>query len=173
MAPEGVAMTNRSVLVPLDGTANSEVIIERLRHLCDESTDLILLTVRRPERRAVSGFEPGATVTQGGVGATPDQPRYVETTDQIIQEEIGESKDYLEGLAKGLRAGGYQVSTQVLIDEHPAEAIIKYAGQVNPTYIAMLRRTHSPLHHLLFGSVATAVLEADVAPVLIVPPVRT
>jgi nucleotide-binding universal stress UspA family protein len=41
---------------------------------------------------------------------------------------------------------------------------------MQPAFIAMLRRTHPGVAEVIFGSVATSVMRADVAPVLFVPP---
>jgi nucleotide-binding universal stress UspA family protein len=83
---------------------------------------------------------------------------------------MDEAKDYLEALANEIRAQGHRVQTEVLIADKPADAIIEYAKEMRPSFIAMLRRTHPSVAELIFGSVAMSVMKADVAPVLFVPP---
>jgi nucleotide-binding universal stress UspA family protein len=100
---------------------------------------------------------------------TPDVPVYDETEDQALQRQISESQDYLEGLAASLRRAGLDVKTEVRTNDHPAQTIVEYAKQMKPTFIAMLRRTHISVGEVLFGSVATQVIQAEVAPVLFIP----
>lgn len=101
--------------------------------------------------------------------APPDLPVYMETGDQTLDRQIQEARDYLEGLAEGVRRRSHRVRTEVLIEHRPDEAIIDYAKRLQPKLIAMLRRSHSAWPELIFGSVATSVARADIAPVLFVP----
>jgi nucleotide-binding universal stress UspA family protein len=170
-------MTTRHILVPLDGTKNAEASFAALEKICEPEDELTLLSVSKPEHRARTGYRPGrllvgpATGSTGGYGGiTPDVPRYADRGYQVWQRQADESKDYLEGLAEVLRAHGFQVQTEVLVDENPDNAIVEYARTHKPTFIAMLRRTHPGLSEMLFGSIASSVVRADVAPVLFVPP---
>jgi nucleotide-binding universal stress UspA family protein len=168
----------KRVLIPLDGTKNAEAALAPLAEFCSPEDELTLLTVEKPEAPQRAGYRPSPVVTAaftgpagGAIGASaPDVPVYAETGDQALQRQLDESKDYLEGLAAGLRARGYRVDTEVLIDEHPDRAIVDYAREMKPAFIAMLRRTKPTVAELIFGSVAASVMRADVAPVLFVPP---
>ena len=99
----------------------------------------------------------------------PDVPVYVETTDQELDEKLAQLTDYLEGIADGLRKGGYRVDVIAEIRSAPAQAIIECARKVKPTFIAMVRTTHRSLADRLFGTVAQQVIRSDVAPVMILP----
>jgi nucleotide-binding universal stress UspA family protein len=92
-----------------------------------------------------------------------------ETDDQSFDRQVHEATDYLEGLATPLRRAGFEVKTEVRLDEHPAETIIELAKELKPSFIAMLRRTRFGLAERLFGNVATRVVESEVAPILLVP----
>jgi nucleotide-binding universal stress UspA family protein len=163
----------KRVLVPLDGTKNAEAALASLRQLCEREDELVLIKVEKPAAPTRRGYVPGEYVSSPAVGVTgavtPDVPVFAETTDQVSQRQLNESKDYLEGLAANLRTAGYKVVTEVLIDEKPAQAIIDYARRTQPTFIAMLRRTHPELAEIFFGSVASSIARSDVAPVLFVP----
>jgi nucleotide-binding universal stress UspA family protein len=167
----------KRVLVPLDGTKNAEAALAPLAELCGPEDEIILLTVEKREAPQRAGYQPSPVVTTAIAGAAagaisasaPDVPVYVETGEQALQRQIDESRDYLESLAAGLRNRGHRVATEVLIDEHPDKAIVDYARETKPAFIAMLRRTKPTVAELIFGSVATSVMRADVAPVLFVP----
>jgi nucleotide-binding universal stress UspA family protein len=167
----------KSVLVPLDGTRNAEAALVSLAALCDPGDRVVLLKVEKPETPQRSGFRPGPVVTQAIVGpfggatgvASPDVPVYFETGEQTVQRQLAEAQDYLETLASELREKGFQVDAEVLIDDHADRAIVEYARILKPAFIAMLRRTNQGVAERIFGSVASSVLKADVAPVLFVP----
>jgi nucleotide-binding universal stress UspA family protein len=167
----------KHALVPLDGTKNAEAALDALEGICDAGDEVVLLAVEKPAAPQRGGYRPGNVITDAIVGpaggmagvVAPSEPVYAETTGQALQRQIDEKRDYLEELATGLRHKGYAVSTEVLIEDKPDQAIIAYAKQKRPTFIVMLRRTHSALGELIFGSVASSVVRAEVAPVLFVP----
>ncbi|HLF76106.1 MAG TPA: universal stress protein [Dehalococcoidia bacterium] len=167
----------KNVLVPLDGTKDAEAALPLLEQVCSSGDSIVLLSVQKPEDAQATGTVPGRRVRGGFAGpsggvmgmVTPDVPVYDETKDQTLQRQIGETQDYLEGLAADLRRAGLDVKTEVRMDDHPAQAIVEYAKQMKPTFIAMLRRTHLGVGEILFGSVATQVIRSEVAPVLFVP----
>jgi nucleotide-binding universal stress UspA family protein len=138
---------------------------------------VVLLSVKKPEEPERIGSRPGEAVAGGFAGpsggvmgvVTPDVSLFRETKEQSLDRQLSEARDYLEGLAGGLRSAGFDVKTEVRTDDHPARIILEYAKEMKPTFIAMLRRTHFGLGELLFGSVATQVVQAEVAPVLFVP----
>jgi nucleotide-binding universal stress UspA family protein len=168
----------RRVLVPLDGTKDAEAALASLEQLCNADDEIILLSIAKPEARLRSGSRPGMVMASaiGGPGGgveesiTPESPVYQETIAQTQQRQTDETKDYLENLAGAMRRQGFTVNTVVDIDENPGDAIVRYAKQTHPTFIAMLRRTRVGIGELVFGSVASTVTRSDVAPVLFVPP---
>jgi len=167
----------RRVLVPLDGSKNAEAALPLLEQICSPGDTVVLLSVRKPERPERSATVPGQPVggaVSGPSGAvlglvTPDVSVFRETTDQTLDRQTNEARDYLEGLAGGLRQAGLEVETTVIVDDQPGNAIVAYAKKMKPSFIAMLRRTRFGVSELLFGSVATHLVESKVAPVLFVP----
>jgi nucleotide-binding universal stress UspA family protein len=72
-------------------------------------------------------------------------------------------------VAGPLRSAGLSVETRVLVNNDPARAIVDYARDMHPDFVVMLRRTHPGIGEIVFGSIASRVAHADVAPVLFVP----
>jgi nucleotide-binding universal stress UspA family protein len=99
-------------------------------------------------------------------------PSYSETRDQSIQRQLDEANDYLGRIASGLRTKGYAVRIEAMVDDDIAGSIVKYAREMKPTFIVMLRTTSSAIGRRLFGSVASSVVNSDVAPVLLFPPAK-
>ena len=167
----------RTILVPLDGTRNAENALDALEHLCSSDDRIILLKVEKPEALQATGVKPGRRMRGSIVGpaggirgvVSPNVPTYAETSEQVRDRQIDESKSYLERLASPIRQRGHMVETEVAIGSDVDEAIVTYARRVKPDFIAMLRRTHLGLGERLFGSVATSVVRSEVAPVLFVP----
>ena len=168
----------KRVLVPLDGTENAEEALAWLEHLCAPGDLVVLLSVKRPENPERIGGVPGRVVTGGFAGpsggvvgiATPDASVFAETTDQVSGRQLSEARDYLESLADGMRRPGLEVKTETLIADDPAEMVVRYARQMKPTFITVCRRTHFGISELVFGSATMQLLQAEVAPVLFVPP---
>jgi nucleotide-binding universal stress UspA family protein len=166
----------KRILVPLDGTENSEAALRYIPDLCAPGDEVTLLRVEKPQPRPSIGTQPGqgagfVSTTAGTLRdvVPPDQPIYAETEGQALQRQRDETRDYLERLAAGLRESGLEVTTHVLIEAKVDEAIIDYARARQSTTIAMVRRTHSVVGDL-FGSVALSVIRSGVAPVLVLPP---
>jgi nucleotide-binding universal stress UspA family protein len=169
---------SKRILVPIDGSKSSEEAIASLGAFASAGDTLVLLKVERPDHQTRDGFTPGRIVHSaiiggsgggGGGVANPDLPHFAETHDQSLQRQVDEARDYLEDLAKAPRKQGFQVDTEVLISEKPAEAITDYARRIDAGVIAMLPRTHRTLRETLLGSISTDVMKAGVAPVLFLP----
>jgi nucleotide-binding universal stress UspA family protein len=162
----------------MDGSGPAEAALPALETICEPGDEIVLLSVQVPARQARKGSKPGVIVTSsvtGPAGALassaggPDIPTFAETYDQTLQRQEDEMRDYLEHHATGLRKRGYETKTVVLIADKPADAILEYARKEKPTVIAMVRRSHRKLGEIIFGSVASDVAKADVAPVLFIP----
>ena len=166
----------RRILIPVDGTRQEGMAPSCLEEMFDCLDHLVLLTVAKEQRPARSGFLPGRAVPEVITGSAtpvgavlPDTPVYRETTDQASQREKSELEDYLCRLAEGLRERGFEVQTEVLLEDDPAEAIVEYARKTKPTMIVMLLHAHNHLGDVVFGSVAQEVAKAEVAPIAFVP----
>jgi nucleotide-binding universal stress UspA family protein len=72
-------------------------------------------------------------------------------------------------LTSRLRNTGAEVRAEVLLADSPADEIVRYARQMKPTFIAMVGRARHGITERFSGGIAARVLQAEVAPVLIVP----
>jgi len=166
----------RRILVPLDGTGAAEAAVKEIEAICEPGDEVVLISVSPPTEPSARGSRPGKVVSTGtiapgiiGGAPGPDRPVAAETATQAAQRQADEMRDYLEDRASPLRGRGFKVQTVALTSDKPADAIVDYARRMHPTFIAMLRRSHRTLGEILFGTVAQAVIRAEVAPVLVVP----
>ncbi len=168
----------KRVLIPLDGTKCAESALDAVKELCEKDDDFVLLKVERPEDVEALAYRAGlpfasAIMTSAGEvtqAVSADIPVAAETRDQSLEAQVNEARDYLGELAGGLRSDGYSVRTDVLIGEEPGAAIVEYARRESPDLIILVRRAHPGLIGMLLESVANHIIEAEVAPVLFVPP---
>ncbi len=167
---------SRSVLVPLDGSKRSETILPALEAVCASGDEVVLLSVGSPSKPPQIGEEPSDHVFTGasnlGMGSTfstpPAEPIYAESGGQALQRAMSEIRDYLADRAAELAKKGITVRTEVIIDEHPAESIIRFAETMRPTFVAMATHSRNAIGELIFSSTAADVLRSGVAPVLLV-----
>jgi nucleotide-binding universal stress UspA family protein len=136
------------VLVPIDGSAESEQIVPLLvQTLGAQNTSFTLLRVVHPE---------AALVAAGG-GTVPGE------RDQDPERE-------LEQLADWLRGKGALVETRVAVDANPAGVILAEAERRGARLIAMTTRARRGTSRLVLGSVADEVLREAPRPVLLFRP---
>jgi len=146
------------ILVPLDGSAFAERVIQRIEPLAEKlGSALVLLQVTTALETLIAQTTPGMA---GLAGAFVDpQP--------IMAAEQAGAAEYLGGLAERLRAKGFAVEV-----EHPegraATTIIERARAHGADLIAMTTHGRSGLGRLFFGSVAEEVLRHATCPVLLV-----
>ncbi len=145
----------RRMLIPLDGSALAEQIIEpaaRLGNLLQ--SDYTLLHVVEP----LIMFGP-APFTAG-----------TDLDPEGTQEQVEDARAHLEQVAEPLRALGVNVQVLVKIAEHPAKAILNVALEHNIDLIAMATHGRSGLSRLVVGSVADKVLRGTELPMLLYRP---
>jgi nucleotide-binding universal stress UspA family protein len=160
----------KHILVPLDGAQASEKALPFLHEVCAENDTIVLFSAQKPRSPVQTGFVAGRGIqdTEAFGLVNPDLPVF-EAEDQSFAEQFGETKDYLERLAAPLRDAGFNVRTEVSLDEHADEAIIQFARDFKPTFIVLSRSTRLQPAERLFGSVTTRVIESNVAPIMLVP----
>jgi nucleotide-binding universal stress UspA family protein len=143
------------ILIPLDGSARSETIVEHA---------LAFGQLIQPEYtllRVVAPFVLGAAAPfTTPTDFDPDRTRRLQT----------EAQDYLDSVAQRLQTRGAQVRTRVLISEQVAAAILEDACQHDIDLIAMSTAGRSGLTRLLIGSVADKVLRRAEKPLLLYRP---
>ena len=139
------------VMVPLDGSPLAETVVPYVEHLASRlSLEVLLVYVVTPVHQFwMDGPPAGIAEEQGQMEA--------------------EAAEYLQTIAKRLRAATSNVRWQVLIG-HPAAAIIDLANETPHDLIAMATHGRAGLAGLALGSVTDALVRGTGDPVLIIPP---
>ncbi len=154
----------RHILVPLDGSALAEQMLEpaiAVGSLMDAG--YTLLRVIRPVLPAPHGIE-GDTVNLR-VQAVLAQ---IEELQYTIQRD---AQSYLDAVALRLRERGLRVTTKVVVEAHPAAAIRHEEGPPRVDAIALETHGRRGLSRLCLGSVADKVIRGASVPVLVQRPV--
>lgn len=142
----------RKIMVPLDGTAFSEVALRPAGAMAVRmGAELHLVTVY--------GRVEGRLVTVDPVPAGP--PRF---------EGPGELREYLAEVRKRLRrAFECETSMEVLDDAHTAGALVQHARSVKADLIIAATHSHSLFLRVLLGSTSVDLVREAPCPVLLVP----
>lgn len=144
------------VLVPLDGSAMSEEVLDHALALGGPDVHYTLLQVIQLPVAVET-----VTVTSGFVL----DPR-------MIEADRAKALEYLNRVAEGLKGRVRQVDTAVLVDPQPATAILAYAEQNDVDLIALATAGRTGVRRLILGSVADKVLRGASTPVLLYHPGR-
>lgn len=141
------------VLVPLDGSAFSEQIIEHVLSLDPTRTaELVLLQVLPvPER---------ASLSSSGLP--------LDNRDLLSRQ--GLARDYLRRVAAELKQRGVDASTRTMVHASAPDAILQAATDHDVDLVAMATHGRGGLTRLLLGSVAEEVLRATSRPLLLFRP---
>jgi nucleotide-binding universal stress UspA family protein len=133
-----------NILVPLDGSALAEQVLEPALELAG------LMEARCSLLRVVeSRSSPG-----NHEGPPPEK---------------AQAEAYLKRVAGRLREQGPEVRTWVVVARHAAEAIVAEAEAQANTVIALATHGRGGLKRLLLGSVADKLIRSAAAPVLVYP----
>jgi len=97
-------------------------------------------------------------------------PDYAEDEEQAIERTRGELQEYLDEEALFLRNEGFDVRCDVVFNPDAEKAIIEYARENGPLFIAMATHGRGGISHAVQGSVTEQVIRSGVAPVLVVRP---
>jgi nucleotide-binding universal stress UspA family protein len=148
----------RHVLIPLDGSALAEQVLEPAVTLGQLlGADLTLLRIVKPVLFA--GHDP-TVLRDPAVG----QP----ATEQLEAE----ARAYLAGVAERLRAQALPVQTRVIVNTQPAAAILEQSLEPLGGIIALETHGRGGLTRALLGSVADKVVRGTTIPVLVCRPPR-
>ena len=142
------------ILVPLDGSPNSEQILTPAASLAHTTGSSIVLAQVVPI---------GSSVRR--MAAHP----FRRSTTQGRLSQQNEISDYLSGLAEGLRAGGIEVTIDTAHGEI-AEEIVALGTRHRASLIAMCTHGRTGLRRLALGSVAEQVLRRSALPLLLYRP---
>ena len=145
----------RKVLVPLDGSKESEAIIPHIGELVSKlKAEVVLLQAIAPAHFGDSFAEEAA---------------FVSPTPQQMEKIMTKFNSYLETVGTILRDRGVKTEWGVVFGI-PAEAIITTADSVQADLVAMSTHGLSGIGRWTLGSTANKVLHAASTPVLLVRP---
>ena len=151
--PEARAERINKILVPLDGSKASEVVIPHVSELASKlKAEVVLFQVVAPSYFVYA--IPGEAVLQ------PHSP-------EDLQNMIENSKLYLDKVGAEFRDKGIETTSEVGIGG-PAEEIIRISDEIQVDMVAMSTHGHSSISLWAFGSNADKVLHAGDTPVLLV-----
>ena len=144
----------RRVLVPLDGSAFAEAIL-------DPAIDVVS---KEGECALVSVLEPITAI------AVPSLASVVPPPPDNSESRAIQVGDYLESVAASLRARGLTIGTRVIIHTQASRAILEHAREIGADVVALATHGRAGLRRLFLGSVADKVLRGAETPVLLYRP---
>jgi len=148
----------RTVVVPLDGSALSEVALEHARAMAQGGADLNLLRVCEPP--VVLADYPDAVM--------PDNwDEHLKLAERGAERAC---KVYLDGLETRLKNDGLAAKTQVLLSSHVADEISRFVNLDSTALVVMSTHGQSGLSLWPYGHVADRVLLASKNPILLIRP---
>lgn len=149
----------RRVLVPLDGSAASQRVIETLAALPGvEGLELVLLHVARRERTGRHALPPVDPLTATGQSS------------EWVHVQADQAQQHLDEIATQLRKSGIRATTRVIESGDPARSILEAIRAEPADAIAMGTRGAGGMKRLAHGSVATTVVRESEVPVMLVHP---
>lgn len=143
------------ILVPVDGSENSECVLEPVRAIATgcRVADVILLHVID----AFPAYYMNYKMSES----------FIRQAQEAAKREAGK---YLDGVADKLKRQGVMV-TAIVLEGNAASNIIDYAAKNNVDLIIMATHGRTGLARWALGSVADKVLREANRPVMVVPPV--
>jgi len=139
------------VLVALDGSERAERAIAPALALRGDGGRLTLLRVAAAPSAVTSPFLPHAA----------------QQTREQQESRRARAAEYLEGQRRRLGDGDAAVETVVVVDYHPARAILKYALDHGADLVALGTHGRGPVGRLVLGSVSDKIVRASDVPVLV------
>ncbi len=142
----------KNILVPLDGSDRAEAILPHVIDMaqCNQASVTLLQVIER-EVVLVSPYDP----------LTSFEP------ENLIAQQITDAEAYLDAHCAHLQELG--ITVQRLVRRGPVvETVIEIANETDIDLIAMASHGRSGLARVLFGSVATGVLQHARQPLLLI-----
>lgn len=133
------------------GPLCDRVVAEAVSLARPAAGEIVLLHVARAE-------EP---LTSGGVAPPGTHP--------VPPLDVAERRQKLEAKVASVQGQGAEVRGVLVIDEEPAEAVLREAEAVHATHIVLGSHGHAMVFELLVGSFTQAVLRRSKIPVVVVP----
>jgi nucleotide-binding universal stress UspA family protein len=142
----------QKILVPLDGSERAEAILPHVIELAQcGNGSIILLQIIEPEPLLISPYD----------------PLTIRESNETITHHLNEAKAYLWTRCTRLHKLGLEAHSRV--DHGPVvEGILEVASNEAVDLIAMASHGRTGLARVLFGSVATGILEKAQQPLLLI-----
>lgn len=153
-APAAARLEVTRLLVPLDGSSLSELIIPpavAMAHLLGAELSLVQLVT---PVEMMTAFPPGMTEYDASLTTLKEQ----------------QAKDYLDSLAATLRSDGLVVTTASGITASPAAGILDLARDPAIGMVALATHGRGGVRRAFLGSVADKIIRAADRPVLVYRP---
>lgn len=147
-----------TIAVPLDGSVYAEAALPYAKELARDF-DAELLLVRVAETAQVYSMMSPEPV--GGASA--------EAINEVTEQLVSETRDYLEATATAVRAEGFNVKTEAL-EGFPADQLMALEREMAVNVIVMATHGRSGLGRIVFGSVADRILKNGTTPILMIKP---
>ena len=149
----------RRILVPLDGSAAAESILDHAVRLArlEPEAELVLLEIVQPIAPGVwvLGAPFAASLPRENVASRPDVER---------------AREYLDGVFRRLEASGMRVRARVEVAAIVAPAILEVAREEHADVVALATHGRSGFARLRLGSVADKLLRGSHTPILLFRP---
>jgi len=156
--------TNKQILVPVDGSIRSEVVIPHVKEIARLYNAKITLV-----RIVRTGYQ-----TKVFVDLEKDLKDEL-VSDKLFNklgqhqeiERVKEARKYLLDWQKKLQDQGFDVEVTLLYGR-PIDSIIEIAEQINADLITMTSQGRTGLDQVFYGSVASGILNRSTRPLLLV-----
>ena len=145
----------RRVLIPLDGSALAEAVLDNVLALgTTDVTEYVILAVVAPHRELES--------PEHGTGTFSGR--------SLDEQQRDAALAYLHGVAADLRSTGAVVTVRVEVHLHTAQGILDAAVEHQVDLIALSTHGRGSMSRLVHGSVADKVIRGATAAVLVCHP---
>lgn len=152
----------KKILVCLDGSKLAEQILPYAKEQALSFNSKVVLLHVTPE----------SLIMPPGVPGAPGYPIQTKAMVEKMEQEMVESREYLNGVASSLREQGLDAES-VILEGSPGEVIVEYAHENKINLIAIATHGRSGLRRSILGSVADYVLRESGLPILVIRPKET
>jgi nucleotide-binding universal stress UspA family protein len=145
----------KRVLVPLDGSNESEAILEHAIELVDdrEAVFTLLRVFPYPEQYASTYM-----------------PHTIQVNADLLKEGEAAARVYIEAQAAALVERGIEATGEMCVETNPAAGILRFAERNETDLIAMSTHGRGGVSRMLLGSVTDKVLRGAQIPMLVYHP---
>lgn len=161
---EMAAAPNRTILVPLDGSKYSEKVIPHAKGIAKlYGAQLLLVRVVRTSDRETAVVD----INQNFQDPQVSEPLFNKVGKHQEIERLQKAKDYLLKWQENLQRSGFNVDVNLMYGR-PVDSIARVAKNHDVDLIAMTSHGQSGLDNVLYGSVASGLMNRVSCPFLLV-----